>query len=195
MARASRKEAEQHRKDIVESASRLFREKGVGRVSVPELMAAAGLTHGGFYGHFASKDALAGEAFSVAFQEMAGRIGEAGDVEAEAGRQALIDLYLSPEHRDHPEAGCPAAALVDFARDTDSDAVRSAYAEGVGRMLERMARLEGGGEAGHTAALATLSTLVGALVLSRATAGTPLSDAFLEAAKAELGTPPRDGHP
>lgn len=191
MARASRQEAERHRKEIVAAASRLFRQKGLGRVSVPELMAAAGMTHGGFYGHFASKDALAAEAFAEAFGEMNARLSslakpEEGD--SEGGIAGLVGGYLSCAHRDHPEAGCAAAGLLEFPRDTDSAEVRSAFLAGVEGMIAMIQSLQGGpAEAGRQEALATLATLVGSLLLSRATRGTPVSEAFLEAAKTALG--------
>jgi TetR/AcrR family transcriptional repressor of nem operon len=188
MARVSRKEAEQHRKDIVEAASHLFRAKGLGRVSVPELMAAAGMTHGGFYGHFASKDALAAEAFEAAFRQMNERIATSAQGRSwEAACAGLIDSYLSCEHRDHPESGCAAAGLLDFPRDTDSEAVRAAYAKGVAAMLDAIeaAQAEAIPEA-RPAAMATLATLVGSLLLARATKDTPLSEAFLDAGRASL---------
>ncbi|MBB3932730.1 TetR/AcrR family transcriptional repressor of nem operon [Kaistia hirudinis] len=186
MARASRKEAEQHRKDIVEAASRLFRQKGLGGVSVPELMAAAGMTHGGFYGHFASKDALAAEAFGAAFRQMAAWTAQVTGEGGAAGRAAFVERYLSPEHRDHPEAGCAAAGLLDFPRDTDNEAVRAAYVAGVEAMLGDVARMNGDDADARRTALARLATLVGSLMLARATKGTPLSDAFLDAGKASL---------
>lgn len=186
MARASRKEAEQHRQDIVEAASRLFRQKGLGGVSVPELMAAAGMTHGGFYGHFASKDSLAVEAFGAAFREMTTWTAQVGREGGAAGQAALVERYLSPEHRDHPGSGCPAAGLLDFPRDTDSEAVRAAYVGGVEAMLGDIARMNGDDAEARQAALARLATMVGSLMLARATKGSPLSDAFLDAGKASL---------
>jgi TetR/AcrR family transcriptional repressor of nem operon len=168
MGRVSQAQAQENRRQVVASAARLFRERGVQGVSVADLMAAAGLTHGGFYKRFASKEALVSEAVAQAFDDRA----QAADQDP----AHFVDVYLSPAHRDDPGGGCPAAGFgADVAREApDSDARRS-YARGV----EAYARLLDGD-------LAAVSTLVGAIVLARATAGTDLSDDILAAARADL---------
>jgi TetR/AcrR family transcriptional repressor of nem operon len=178
MGRVSQAQAEENRRQVVAAAARLFRERGVQGVSVADLMAAAGLTHGGFYKRFTSKEALVSEAVRQAFDDRAAQLGGLDPAE-------FVDGYLSPAHRDDPGAGCPAAGFgADVAREgPDSDA-RRAYADGV----ESYARLLGGD-------LAAVSTLVGAIVLARATARTDLSDQILAAARADLtargaGRPP-----
>src|SRR5436190_15149008 len=113
MGRVSQAQAEENRRRVVDTASRLFREQGM-QVSVADLMKAAGLTHGGFYKQFASKEALIDEATAHAFGELTRR--HKDGLEQHGGRraaaqQALIDTYLSPEHRDSPADGCPVAAL------------------------------------------------------------------------------------
>ena len=110
MGRVSQQQAEENRRRVVETAARLFREKGT-HLSVADLMKASGLTHGGFYKQFASKDALIDEATTHAFKELA-QLHSAG-LEEHAGqrdsaRKALIDTYLSVAHRDNPADGCPA---------------------------------------------------------------------------------------
>lgn len=146
MGRVSQAQAEENRRRVVETASRLFREQGT-HVSVAELMKASGLTHGGFYKQFASKEALVDEATAHAFGELA-RL-RADGLEQQAGRRdaaqrALIDTYLSVEHRDSPAQGCPAAALVtDMAREPGDAAARRVYTEG-GR-VHRVARHRGPG--------------------------------------------------
>ncbi len=192
MARASKKDAERHRQEIVASSARLFRERGIGGVSVPELMAAAGLTHGGFYGHFASKSALAAEAIDLASREMGESLttslaSHPGN--CKAGFAALVDAYLSPRHRDHPGEGCPVSALIDYARDADSPELEAAYVAGVERMVGGIERALPAG-ADRAEALAILATMVGGLLLARATTGTPLSDAFLAAVRRHLEVPP-----
>jgi TetR/AcrR family transcriptional regulator, transcriptional repressor for nem operon len=182
MPRASREDAERHREEVIDAASRLFREKGIEGVSVPELMAAAGLTHGGFYKQFKSKGELAALAFERASTRAVGELRErtaaaAGTPEA---RQVFIDSYLAPEHRDDKAMGCVLSCLAgDLGRESDQE-LRDAFMRGVGRMIERLESVE------DPAPLATLSTLVGAVMLSRATSGTPLSDQILEATKAAL---------
>ncbi|MFC4070867.1 TetR/AcrR family transcriptional regulator [Actinoplanes subglobosus] len=179
MGRVSQAQAAENRERIVATAARLFRERGIAGVSVADVTAEAGLTHGGFYRHFASKDALAAEAVASAFATQATQIPPAT---ADDGRRAVIDAYLSAAHRDDPGGGCPSAGFGgDVARATGGDATRQAYADGV----EGFARHLGGGEPDLTA----LSTMVGALILSRATAGTPLSDRILTAARESLGIP------
>ncbi|MEU4240188.1 TetR family transcriptional regulator [Actinoplanes sp. NPDC026619] len=178
MGRVSQAQAQENRKRIVETAARLFRERGVAGVSVADVMTEVGLTHGGFYKQFASKEALVAEAVGQAFAE-------SRDLLAGLDRDSFVEWYLTPEHRDDPGAGCPAAGFSgDMAREDEGNAALTAYASGVGLYAQRM------GED-----LAAVSTLVGAMVLARATAGTELSDRILEAAKAALtagGSSPRE---
>ncbi|WP_019745978.1 TetR/AcrR family transcriptional regulator [Rhodococcus erythropolis] len=182
MGRVSQQQAEENRRRVVETAARLFREKGT-HLSVADLMKASGLTHGGFYKQFASKDALIDEATTHAFAELA-QLHAAG-LERHAGqrdeaRQALIDNYLSVEHRDNPADGCPAAALAaDMAREPADSEARRVYVEGVGDFAKALADEEHDG-------LVRLSTMIGALVLSRATKGSFLSEEVLVAAREEL---------
>ncbi|MFT0660770.1 TetR/AcrR family transcriptional regulator [Rhodococcus erythropolis] len=182
MGRVSQQQAEENRRRVVETAARLFREKGT-HLSVADLMKASGLTHGGFYKQFASKDALIDEATTHAFAELA-QLHAAG-LERHAGqrdeaRQALIDNYLSVEHRDNPADGCPAAALAaDMAREPADSEARRVYVEGVGDFAKALADEEHDG-------LVCLSTMIGALVLSRATKGSSLSEEVLVAAREEL---------
>lgn len=196
MGRVSKEQAQENRRRIVDTASRLFREQGTDGVSVADLMKAAGLTHGGFYKHFDSKEALVDEATACAFDAVdeqvtarpkadddnSGDNGD-GDGDPEAARRAFIDHYLSPEHRDDMAGGCPTAGLaVDMARGAAGSAARHTYAEGVQAFAQRMATDDGNGDDG----LARLSTMVGALILARAVSDDALSDALLAAAKAEV---------
>jgi TetR/AcrR family transcriptional repressor of nem operon len=188
MGRVPQAQAAENRERIVTTAARLFRERGIAGVSVADVTAEAGLTHGGFYKHFASKDALVAEAVTRAFAEQADAVRAAAPEtggDTTAGRpQALIDAYLSAAHRDDPGGGCPSAGFGgDVAHAAGGDGTRWAYAKGV----EGFARHLGGGEAPD---LAALSTMVGALILSRATAGTALSDRILAAARESLDRPP-----
>lgn len=195
MGRVSKEQAQENRRRVVATASRMFREQGTG-VSVADLMQAAGLTHGGFYKQFDSKEALVGEATAHAFAELAAHRGaelEGSGGSRGAARRSLTDAYLSARHRDAPASGCPAAALAaDMARDPGEAAAHEAYAEGVrdfARWLETDTGegADGGGEGGEGGdGMARLCTMVGALVLARATKGTALSDEILRAARAAL---------
>ena len=182
MGRVSKAQAEENRRRVVETASRMIREQGT-HTSVADLMKASGLTHGGFYKQFASKEALLDEATAHAFAELAQHHKE--EVEQHAGRrdaaqQALIDTYLSVEHRDSAAQGCPVAALAtDMAREPGDGEARRVYTEGVRDFAAFLTTDDQDG-------ITRLSTMVGALVLARATEGSPLSEEILAAARAAL---------
>jgi TetR/AcrR family transcriptional repressor of nem operon len=192
MPRASREQTESHRQTITNVSARLMRERGIKSVSVADLMGAAGLTHGGFYGHFESKDALAAAACARAFEQSAERwrnrvAGQPNDAHA---LQALIEGFLSVSSRDNPGTSCPATALAsDVAREPMDAPVRAAYLAGIKGLLDILYGLQpGDAKTGRRQALAQLATMVGALLLARATAGDPLSERFLAAAR-EVPTP------
>ncbi|MFD4114793.1 TetR family transcriptional regulator [Streptomyces niveus] len=183
MGRVSKEQAQENRRRIVDTASRLFREQGTAGVSVADLMKAAGLTHGGFYKHFDSKEALVDEATARAFDGVGTSDKAGADTDEDAAndaRRAFVENYLSPEHRDDMAGGCPTAGLAtDMARGATGSAARHTYAEGVREFARRMADDDDDG-------LVRLSTMVGALILARAVNGDPLSDALLAAARAEV---------
>ncbi|KQX44500.1 TetR/AcrR family transcriptional regulator (plasmid) [Streptomyces anulatus] len=181
MGRVSQAQAEENRRRVVDTASRLFREQGT-QVSVADLMKAAGLTHGAFYKQFASKEALVDEATAHAFAELAQRYSAGLDRHdgREAAQQALVDTYLSVEHRDDPADGCPVAALAtDIAREGGGREAHRVYTEGVADFADFLTTDDQDG-------IVRLCTLFGALVLSRATNGSPLSEEILAAAHAAL---------
>ncbi|MEU4728832.1 TetR/AcrR family transcriptional regulator [Streptomyces sp. NPDC023588] len=182
MGRVSQAQAEENRRRVVETASRLFRAQGT-HVSVADLMKAAGMTHGGFYKQFASKEALIDEATAHAFGELAQHHRDGLDRYAgqrDAAQRALIDTYLSAEHRDSAADGCPAAALVtDMAREGGDSEARRVYTQGVGDFADWLATKDQDG-------ITRLCTMLGALVLSRATKGSPLSEEILAAAREAL---------
>lgn len=192
MPRVSRKQANQHRVDIVDAAARLFRERGIDGVSVPELMADAGLTHGGFYGHFASKEELAALACSKAFAEKAeavGKIVERGKGDRARARRELAHYYLTSLHCDDPGEGCPIPALSsDITRAKPDSALRTAYVDGLSAFAEQMIPfMEGRSNSEkRSEALAMLSMLVGAVTLARATRGEKISDEILKAVRKSL---------
>lgn len=191
MPRVSKAEAEKNRAIIEQVSSRLFREQGFHGISVADLMGAAGLTHGGFYGHFESKDALAAIACTRAFEESEARwrkrVNDAPD--HATALSSVIDAYLSARNRNNAGTGCAAAALAnDVARESDDKPVRAAFHEGLETLIDILAQLQphADADARRNAALAQMATLAGALILSRATQGTPLSNELLAAARAQL---------
>jgi TetR/AcrR family transcriptional repressor of nem operon len=183
--RVTREQASANRERILEVAGALFRERGYDGIGVADIMKRAGLTHGGFYGHFASKDDLAAE--------ITGRVlGRDGWQERLTGKRdpSLADVvrsYLSARHRDDPGRGCFFAAVgSDVARQPRS--VRRAFTEGLRKRVDMMRDLVPGRTAAarRQKAIATITGLVGALTLARAVDDPALSDEILEAAAASL---------
>ncbi|MGU3362140.1 TetR family transcriptional regulator [Methylobacterium sp. M6A4_1b] len=176
MPRVSQEQARLNRQRVVEVAAALFRERGLNGVGVADIMASAGLTHGGFYGQFASKDALAIEAFDAALGE-----------ERRGTVDALIGNYLSVGHVQAPSMGCPLAALAnDVAREPAGSLLRGRFTQGVRNLLTILTELspQGAKERRRQRALAKLSTLVGAVVLARAVDDARLAEDLLQAARA-----------
>ncbi len=193
MARASRAVADQHRTAIEKASARLFRQHGLHGVSVAQVMADAGLTHGGFYGHFASKDDLVAVACTRAFTDSNVRwqqIAAEANGDHYAARRRLVEPYLSEAHRDAAGHGCPASALAgDVAREPASKPVRQAYLDGVKQLLATWKTIAPGSDGDDHAALLDLALMVGAITLARATAGDAISDDILAAARARLLDP------
>ncbi|MHC8353918.1 TetR/AcrR family transcriptional regulator [Pseudomonas sp. LB3P81] len=194
MPRVSRKQAELNREIIVEAATRLFRERGVHGISVIDVMAAAGLTHGGFYGHFESKEALAQEASGRAFQQSADRWKDwiTANEDKTAARQALIGPYLSAASRDNPGDSCPVVAFAgDMCHEAAESGLRKTFMEGLGSLLDTLTPLMNTGDDARDRqqALVQYSLMVGALMLARATRGDALSDEILQAARTFLTAP------
>ena len=191
--KVSKQQSAENRQAILDAAARLFRERGISGVGVAEIMAAAGFTHGGFYGHFASKEALAAEVVDQVYahstEKLAQRLERAGGDAGEHFRQ-----YLNPRHRDRAGDGCPMPSMAaDAARETGP--VPEASARGIAGYLRELARHRPDGtvtaepdEADKARAILSLSALVGGMVLARATheAAPALSDEILARLPAEL---------
>ena len=181
--KVSREQAAKNRQHILDVAARLFRERGFGGVGVADLMHQAGFTHGGFYGHFSSKDDLMAQACQHACAEKMSLWGEERDIDAGQPLASVASHYLTPRHRDDPGTGCPLAALaVDVSR--QGSPTQQAFTDGLQGLVELlMAKLPGKDQAAkRKEALSTWSTLVGAMVLSRAVNDPRLSDEILNAA-------------
>ena len=173
------------RERILERAGALFRRDGIDGVSVPALMKEAGLTHGGFYAHFGSKDELVAEIIERT-------LGTTSDYLAETARasdtpvDAVVDAYIAAAHRDHPERGCAVAALGSEAARA-APVVRGAMARGIRRAAQRLGAALGLREEARDEALALYSSLVGAIVLARACGDDPeLSDRILDICRKRL---------
>jgi TetR/AcrR family transcriptional regulator, transcriptional repressor for nem operon len=177
------------RQRVLAHAAVAIREKGPAGVGVADIMAKAGLTHGGFYAHFASKDELVAQAIGVMFEEVRGRffgrLPDGSDPRLEL--TGMIDAYLSIEHRDMRDHGCPLPALcADLAR--LEPVSRQRFGKGLAAATQRLSeiieRLEGVNP--HGAASAMLSQMVGAVALSRAVADPAQSDAILKNVRRDL---------
>jgi TetR/AcrR family transcriptional repressor of nem operon len=190
--RISKAEAAGNRSRVLETAGRLFREKGVDGVAVADLMKAAGLTHGGFYNHFESKEELAvaafAAAFAVAIERMERKRAEAGERGQAQVFAHYVERYLARQTRDAPGLGCPIATLGTDATRHGAE-LKAEFAAGVRRYLEAFTKIiPSAGKAKRAEAIAALSTLIGALTLSRACAGADdqLADEVLVAARKQL---------
>ena len=180
--RVSREKAAENRQRIVEAAARLFRDDGFDGVGIDAIMKEAELTHGGFYGHFASKEALMAEAMahaldrSMAWQERLDSLPE------------LVTGYLSDRHRADRAHGCVLAALgAEVAR--QSPALRKTVTAGVRQQLDRIVSLlkRGTPAARRRRAIATYAGMVGALMLARAVDDPALAREILTAARDAFG--------
>ncbi len=177
------------RKRVLDEATREIRAKGPGGIAVAGIMARAGLTHGGFYAHFPSRDALIAEAIGEMFVG-ARRNFDALQGDGRPPAEALaryIRFYLSRSHRDTRDTGCPLPALAaDLARLEPT--ARARFGKGVEALTERLAALleAYGAEAPREAAASLLSELVGAVSLARAVDDKEQSDAILARTRAAL---------
>lgn len=154
---------------IIESAARLLRERGIESASVADVMQDAGLTHGGFYRHFKTKEALVAAGIVAAFNQMTTALEKRFDkFEPEAAVEDYRTDYLSRIHVEKPGIGCPIAALAgDVAR--ASEAHKLAFGAGVSRIVAMFAKgLRGSAQARRASALRQLSMLVGAVMIARA---------------------------
>ncbi len=185
MGKSQAEKAESHDR-IVRTAAARFREIGVDGIGVADLMREAGLTHGGFYRHFASREEMVGEAIESALNDGAQAVAalQASD---RATLALLVDGYLSAAHRDGLAKSCAVTTLAsDTAR--SNDRARSAYTRQVDNYLALLVKLIGKEKhkAKRSKAIAALSTLVGAVSMARAVNDEALSREILQAAADEL---------
>lgn len=185
--KVSREQAQRNRGKVVAAAARLFRERGIDGVGVAEVMNSAGLTHGGFYGQFGSKEELVAEACAWSFERSVAKWKRVAGAHAQGGVRAIADFYLAPEHRDRPAAGCAAAALAgDMAR--EGTHARQAFTQGVRELVGVLTAAvpEGSTTQRRREALATFSMMVGAVILARGVDDPDLADEILSAARKKV---------
>ena len=187
--RVSRIQAAENRQSVINAASRLFRERGFDGIGLKDLMKGAGLTQGAFYKQFASKEDLAAQASRRALESASRRWSAAAAANPKNPLGAVIAFYLSTEHREERMDGCPIVALGSDVARQGSD-VKASFEAGIKAHLELLGRLigEAGGEEPTGKAMASLSTMVGALILSRTVNDERLSKQFLQAAADSVQT-------
>ena len=187
--RVSRIQAAENRETVINVASRLFRECGFDGIGLKDLMKGAGLTQGAFYKQFASKEDLAAQASRRALESATLRWSAATAAKPKDPLGAVVAFYLSADHRDEKMDGCPIVALGSDAARQGSD-VKASFEAGIKDHLEILSRLiaETNGEKpkAKAMAMAILSTMVGALMLSRVVNDPDLAQALLKAAAKQV---------
>jgi TetR/AcrR family transcriptional regulator, transcriptional repressor for nem operon len=188
MARTTPGRKELTHQRIVEAAARAIRRNGYAGAGVTDIMKDAGLTHGGFYAHFASREAMLAEAADCAGAEaVATSANIAACAPPDMAFESLVRAYLSAEHVDNAEMGCPIVALgSELPRQTSE--VRHAATRHIKEMIDLVARQspDWGQPSAHESALVNVATMVGTLIIARAVDDRELSDALREAALRHL---------
>jgi len=190
--RVSREQAAENRERIVQVAAKLFRERGFDGIGVADLMKAAGLTHGGFYGHFESKDDLAAEASGRALKELSQYWTTVIEKAPDSAFSTIVKRYLSEGHRDAPGRGCLVAALgSDLGRQVRP--VRRVVTDGINAFIGQLMQLLPGKSkaARRRQALTDFAAMVGAVTIARAVDDPALSKDVLDAVASALSA--RDG--
>jgi TetR/AcrR family transcriptional repressor of nem operon len=185
--RVSRIQAAENREAVINVASRLFRERGFDGIGLKDLMKGAGLTQGAFYKQFASKEDLAAQASRRALESAFNRWSAATAAKPEDPLGAVMAFYLSMGHREEKMEGCPIVALGSDAARQGSD-VKASFEAGIRAHLEVLGRLiaETNDSEAKGKAMAILSTMVGALTLSRVVNDPDLAQAFLDTAAQQI---------
>ena len=184
--RKSKKEAAVTRQRIIKAAAEEFRKNGIAGTGLSDLMAAAGLTHGGFYRHFDSKDQIVAEACTAAAESLVEQLAASASRKSpQHGLKAIVESYLSAAHRDEPADGCPVAALGSEIARSD-ERTRAAATQALLKFVEIIASQFGKTrpDVARRRALVAAATMIGALTMSRIVTDSELSAGILrEAAK------------
>jgi TetR/AcrR family transcriptional repressor of nem operon len=182
----SRAEKAESRERILKVAARQIRQGGLDSVSIGEIMKAANLTHGGFYGHFQSRAALIGAALERALDRGEASFVAAQPTESDITVKSIVNRYLSPAHRDDTAEGCAIAALSgDIGRAEDAE-VRAQLADRVELSLKDMTKAMGDGPKAEAAAVTAWCAMVGAINLARVFRGSHRSDEILRTARQSI---------
>lgn len=183
MPRTSRAQTAANREALVHAASALLREQGPAALTLDAVASRAGLTHGGFYKQFASRDALIAEAVDHATAERRDAVIELQQTE---GREGVLDWYLSAAHRDDPADGCVVAALAGETAHTPAGPLGDGIRTAIDDLVRARQRAGDTSDEARQDALAEVAMMIGAVELARATVGTPISDELLAAVRARL---------
>jgi TetR/AcrR family transcriptional repressor of nem operon len=185
--KVSREQSLRNRERILEVAATMFRERGFDGIGVADLMKRAGFTHGGFYGHFTSKEDLMAQACAQAFAEKVALWYEKRELDADRPLASAAKYFLTTAHRDDPGTGCPTATLaIDVSRQGPS--VRHAFTDGLRELVEFLtSKLPGRSKAvKRQKALFAWAALAGAMMLARAVDDPEFSDEILNAVTASI---------
>jgi TetR/AcrR family transcriptional regulator, transcriptional repressor for nem operon len=179
VARYGKEHKQATRQRIIETAGRRFKQDGIDGSGVATLMSDAGLTNGAFYAHFASKDDLVATVVADQLRTQVARYSTM--TPGRAGLEEFVREYLTPEHRDHPDAGCPSAALLDEIGRC-ATVTKRAYTDGARAIVDGIAAhlAPDDPQSAHGKALGLFTMVVGTLQLSRAMADPKLADEILE---------------
>jgi TetR/AcrR family transcriptional repressor of nem operon len=185
--KVTRAQATQNRDRVIATAARLFRERGFDGIGISDLMKEVGLTHGGFYAQFPSKEHLMAEAATKAADEREAVMHQQFQDAPEKGVPGFAERYLSRRHRDNPGEGCYMATLgIDVAR--HGPLVRDAFTRSVQSALEILAKAENAGseKKRRSQAIADYAMMIGGMVLARAVSDENLSDEILGSVKIQI---------
>ncbi len=182
----SQAEKAESRDRILDAAARQIRLGGLDSVSIADLMKAANLTHGGFYGHFASRADLIATALDMALDRGEARFVAANPAQGATTVKSIVNRYLSPAHRDAAGEGCAISALAGDVGRAEDEALRVRMVERLERSFEDMAKAMGDTPGAEDAAVAAWCAMVGAITLSRVFQGTDRSDQILRMARQSI---------
>jgi TetR/AcrR family transcriptional repressor of nem operon len=185
--KVSKETVERNRERVIDTAARLFRERGIDGIGLADLMKAAGLTLGGFYRQFKSKDDLVVQAVKRAYDDMSADLGRRVAA-SDDPLQALVRHYVSDDHRDDPGRGCSLASLAGDAARHDDPALRALFGNIVSDYIALLTRLVPGGDpvAKRSTAIAVLAEMIGSVVLSRAVPDPTLSGEIIDTVSNDL---------
>src|SRR5499425_2449142 len=186
--RKSKQEAAVTRQRIIKAAAAAFRKNGIAGTGLSDLMASAGLTHGGFYRHFDSKDQIVAEAFTAAAESLAEQLAaSASRKSAQRGLKAIVEKYLAAAHRDEPADGCPVAALgSEIARSDERTRAAATLAllkfvEIIGSQFDKTRP-----DVARRRAWIAAATMIGAVTISRIVTDSELSAGILRETEKQL---------